>query len=89
MKTKHMLLCALLLIVGVVLLSSGVGALAFLPLLVCGLMMGGMVWMMMRGHGHGPQEKPSAAASTTELRNQREELDRLIDEREQEGARTV
>ncbi len=43
-----MLFCALLLIVGVVLLSSGVGAFAFLPLLVCGLIMGGMIWMMMR-----------------------------------------
>jgi len=47
-KTSHMLFCALLLIVGVVLLSSGVGAFAFVPLLVCGLIMGGMIWMMMR-----------------------------------------
>lgn len=55
MKARHMLFCALLLVVGVVLLSSGVGAFAFLPLLLCGLMMGGMIWMMMRpgGHDHG------------------------------------
>lgn len=52
MKTSHMLLCAALLVVGVVLLFSGVGALAFLPLLVCGLMMGGMIWMMMRPGRH-------------------------------------
>lgn len=52
MKSSHMLFCAMLLVVGVVLLFSGVGALAFLPLLVCGLMMGGMVWMMMRAGRH-------------------------------------
>lgn len=52
MKARHMLFCALLLVVGVVLLSSGVGAFAFLPLLLCGLMMGGMIWMMMRPGGH-------------------------------------
>jgi hypothetical protein len=55
MKTSHMLFCALLLVVGVVLFSSGVGAFAFLLLLLCGLMMGGMIWMMMRPgrHDHG------------------------------------
>ena len=52
MKTRHMLFCAVLLIAGVVLLSSGVGGLAFLPLLLCGLMMGGMIWMMMRPGRH-------------------------------------
>ena len=59
---------------------------ALLPLLIfvpCVLMM----VMMMRGHGrgHGHQEKPPAAASTADLRTRREELDRLIDEREREG----
>ena len=57
---------------------------SLLPLLIlipCGLMM----VMMMRGHGHGHQEKPTAAASTAELRRRREELDRLIDDREREG----
>ena len=52
MKPSHMLFCALLLVVGVVLLSSGVGVFAFLPLLLCGLMMGGMIWMMMRPGRH-------------------------------------
>ena len=61
---------------------------ALLPLLIlvpCLLMMA----MMMRGHGHGHQEKPPAAASTAELRSRREELDRLIDEREREGGGTA
>lgn len=48
MKPSHMLLCAVLLVVGVVLLAGGVGAFAFLLLVVCVLMMGGMMWMMMR-----------------------------------------
>ena len=89
MKTSHMLFCAVLLIASVVLLSSGVGGLAFLPLLLCGLMMGGMVWMMMRGHGHGHQEKPPVAGLTADLRKRRGELDRLIDEREREGDGTL
>ena len=61
---------------------------ALLPLLIlvpCVLMM----VMMMRGHGHGQQEKPPAAASTADLRTRREELDRLIDEREREGDGTL
>ena len=52
MKTSHMLFCAVLLVGGLVLLSSGVGGLAFLPLLLCGLMMGGMIWVMMRQGRH-------------------------------------
>lgn len=48
MKSSHMLLCAVLLVVGVVLFASGVGAFVVLPLLACVLMMGGMMWMMMR-----------------------------------------
>ena len=61
---------------------------ALLPLLIlvpCLLMM----VMMMRGHGRGHQEKPPAAASTADLRTRREELDRLIDEREREGDGTL
>jgi hypothetical protein len=61
---------------------------ALLPLLIlvpCVLMM----VMMMRGHGHGHQEKPPAAASTTDLRKRREELDRLIGERERDEGRTT
>ena len=61
---------------------------ALLPLLIlvpCVL----MIVMMMRGHGHGHQEKPPAATSTADLRTRREELDRLIDEREREGDGTL
>ena len=53
MKPSHMLFCAVLLVAGVVLLSTGLGGFAFLPLLLCALMMGGMIWMMMRPGGHG------------------------------------
>lgn len=59
--------------------------LPFLILVPCLL----MIVMMMRGHGHGhghgKQEKPAAAATTAELRTRREELDRLIDDRERDG----
>ncbi len=51
MKSSHMLLCALLLVVGVVLLSTGVGAFAFLPLVACMVMMGAM--MRPRGGDRG------------------------------------
>ena len=51
MKWSHLMLCALLLVAGVVLLSSGVGAAAFLPLMACMLMMGVMMWMIMRPGG--------------------------------------
>ena len=44
-----------------------------------------MAWMMRSGHGHGGHDHagPPADASLTELHRQRNELDRLIDEREQ------
>lgn len=48
MKLTHMLFCAFLLVVGVALLAAGVGAGAFVPFVACMLMMGGMIWMMMR-----------------------------------------
>ncbi len=53
MKSSHMLLCALLLVVGVVLLTSGVGAVAFVPLVVCMGTMGVMMWMTMGAGRHG------------------------------------
>lgn len=53
MKSSHVLLCALFLVVGIALLSGGVGAVSLLPLVLCGLMMGGMMWMMMRPGGSG------------------------------------
>jgi hypothetical protein len=51
MKSSHMLLCVVLLVVGVILLTAGVGAVAFLPLVACMLMMGAMMWFMMRPRG--------------------------------------
>ena len=51
MKSSHMLLCAVLLVLGVVLLGSGMGAAAFLALVACMLMMGVMMWVMMRPRG--------------------------------------
>ncbi len=53
MKPTHMLLCVVLLVAGVVLFATGVGGLVFLPLLLCGLMMGVMMWMMMRSGRDG------------------------------------
>ncbi len=48
MKSSHMLLCAMLMVAGVVLLTTGVGAAASLPFVACMLMMGAMMWFMMR-----------------------------------------
>ena len=49
----HMAICAVLVIAGVVLVTAGAGAFAFVPALGCALMMGTMVWMMVRPGGHG------------------------------------
>ena len=48
MKSSHMMLCGLLLVVAVVLVASGVGSYVLLPLVLCVAMMGGMMYMMMR-----------------------------------------
>ena len=45
-----------------------------------------MAWMMRSGRGHGAHDhsgQTPSDASLTELHRQRDELDRLIDEREQ------
>lgn len=59
MKPRHMLLCAAAVGVGVVLLATGAGSggLLLLPLLFCGLMMGAMMWMMMRPSGNARGER--------------------------------
>jgi hypothetical protein len=53
MKSWHMLVCLALVLAGVVLVAAGASAVAFIPAVGCALMMGAMVWMMMRGGGHG------------------------------------
>ena len=60
MKRMHMLLCALLLVGGVALVASGVGSLAFLPLVLCGLMMGAMMWLMMGSGRNRRDDFPDA-----------------------------
>lgn len=53
MKSSHMLLCGGLAAGAVVLVAVGADALALVPMLACGAMMGAMMWMMMRGSGDG------------------------------------
>jgi hypothetical protein len=50
---KHMYICAGLMALAVVLVLAGANALVFIPALGCALMMGMMVWMMVRPHGGG------------------------------------
>lgn len=50
---KHILSCAAFAAAAIALVSVGAGALAFLPVLGCALMMGMMIWMMTRPDGHG------------------------------------
>ena len=61
----------------------------FLLLLVlaCPLMM----MLMLRGHGHGGghSEPEPREASTDDLRRRRDELERLIEEREQDSERAL
>ena len=51
--SKHLLMCAPMLVIAVVLLASGVGIVAILPVLACVLMMTLMMGAMGRGDGHG------------------------------------
>jgi hypothetical protein len=53
MKTWHMLACGGLVAVAIVLVAVGAGAFAFVAPLGCVLMMGMMVWMMVRPSRHG------------------------------------
>jgi len=48
---KHLLMCAPMLVIGLVLLAGGAGVGALLPLVGCMAMMGAMMWMMMGGMG--------------------------------------
>ena len=52
MKSWHMLVCVGLVVVAVVAVAAGAGAFAFIAPLGCALMMGMMVWMMVRPGGH-------------------------------------
>ena len=49
----HMAICAGLVAVAIVLVAAGAGAFAFIAPLGCALMMGMMIWMMVRPGGHG------------------------------------
>jgi hypothetical protein len=53
MKSWHMMLCVVFVAAGIVLVTAGAGAFAFLPALGCMLMMGMMIWMMVRPGRHG------------------------------------
>lgn len=53
MKSWHMLVCLALVGAGFALVATGAGAFAVVPVAACALMMGAMVWMMMRGGGDG------------------------------------
>lgn len=53
MKGWHILACLGFVALGAILVASGAGAVAIVPALGCAAMMGAMVWMMMRGGGHG------------------------------------
>jgi hypothetical protein len=55
--SNHMMVCLALVGVAAVLLIAGVsGAWVLLPVLGCTLMMGAMMWMMMRGMSHGDKK---------------------------------
>ena len=54
MNHRHyMAICAGLVAVAIVLVAAGAEVFAFVPALGCMLMMGMMIWMMVRPGGHG------------------------------------
>ena len=53
MKGWHIWACVALVTAGAILVATGAGAVAIIPVLGCAAMMGAMVWMMMRGGGRG------------------------------------
>ena len=53
MHWRHPAICAALVVVAIVLLAAGAGAFALIAPLGCILMMGLMIWMMVRPGGHG------------------------------------
>jgi hypothetical protein len=57
MKMNHMILCGVLLVAGVALLASGAGTLAFVPVVACMVMMGGMMFFMTRGNSGDSDRK--------------------------------
>ena len=50
---KHLLMCSPMILVGVVLLVSGAGVAALIPIAFCVLMMGAMMSAMSGGGGQG------------------------------------
>ena len=53
MKHWHMLICIGLVAVGILLVAVGANAFVIVAPLGCALMMGMMIWMMVRAGGHG------------------------------------
>ena len=63
---KHLAMCSPMLVIGVILIIGGAGALGvILPVLGCVLMMGMMMWMMvgMARHGGRDGDGPSDHAA--------------------------
>jgi len=53
MKSSHLLICVGLVVAAVVLVSAGVESAFLIPVLGCALMMGAMMWMMIRPRAGG------------------------------------